>query len=122
MRACWRRRSPSSSWRALPPRPEGSFARPPELAGEPGGAELAGPTLQRGQELVQLVVLGSQLVDLAKSGGNVGERAGRIGAELGESPLLALEEAAEDECTRLAFLGQLPQFGFRRWPLVDDGA
>ena len=41
---------------------------------------------------MQLVVLGSQLVDLAKSGGNVGERAGRIGAELGESPLLALEE------------------------------
>jgi len=67
--------------------------------------------LQLGQESIQLGEVLPKLVDAAERRADRAERCGRVGVELGEPMLEALELCAQDARQALPLLGELPQLG-----------
>src|SRR5439155_10141238 len=90
--------------------------------GQPGGAELARPALEGGEELVQLVKIGAKRVHPPDRGSHLGQRARGVGGELAELSLAVLELAAQDELARPAFLEEIAKLGFGHGLAVNHRA
>jgi len=79
------------------------------LAEQPGRPNLPSPTLERGQEPVQLLEVRAKVVDAAKGVCDRAQGAGGITVELGKPPLEAPELRAQDERAGSTFLRELSQ-------------